>query len=192
MIEKIIGAFSFKPNVYAEVEKETGFTSSAWLIVAVTAFLNALGVSAATAHRSIGGYLVSVIITTIFAVLAFAVACFVVDWVGRYFFNAQVTFEEAVRTLGLAYVWNVVGVLGIVSLISPSLSCLTSIPRFFAWVAGFISWLVAAKEALDLEWPQTVGTIIIAFVVNLIIMFFASLVIGLFVGGAAVIGSAIF
>jgi len=192
MVEKIIGAFSFKPNVYAEVEKDSSFTRSAWLIVAVTAFLNALGISTATAHRSIGAYLVSVIITALFASLAFAVACFVVDWVGRYFFNAQINFEEAVRTLGLAYVWNVVGVLGIVSLISPTLSCLTSIPRFFAWVAGFISWLVAAKEALDLEWPQTVGTIIIAFVVNLVIMFFASLVVGLFVGGAAAIGSILF
>jgi len=192
MVERIIGAFSFKPNVYAEVEKDANFNSSAWLIVAVTAFLNALGISTATAHRSIGAYLVSVIITALFASLAFAVACFVVDWVGRYFFNAQINFEEAVRTLGLAYVWNVVGVLGIVSLISPTLSCLTSIPRFFAWVAGFISWLVAAKEALDLEWPQTVGTIIIAFVVNLVIMFFASLVVGLFVGGAAAIGSILF
>jgi len=192
MVEKIIGAFSFKPNVYAEVEKDSSFTRSAWLIVAVTAFLNALGISTATAHRSIGAYLVSVIITALFASLAFAVACFVVDWVGRYFFNAQINFEEAVRTMGLAYVWNVVGVLGIVSLISPTLSCLTSIPRFFAWVAGFISWLVAAKEALDLEWPQTVGTIIIAFVVNLVIMFFASLVVGLFVGGAAAIGSILF
>jgi len=32
-----------------------------------------------------------------------------------------------------------------------------------------VAWFIAAKEALDLEWPQTIGTVIIGWVVMLIV-----------------------
>ena len=42
------------------------------------------------------------------AVIAFAVAAAVINWVGRSIYNAEVTFNELVRTMSLAWIWTVV------------------------------------------------------------------------------------
>jgi hypothetical protein len=41
---------------------------------------------------------------TIFAVIGFAVAALVINWVGDAVFKAAVTFKELVRAPGLAYI----------------------------------------------------------------------------------------
>ena len=43
LVDRIIGAFTFRPGVYSEVEEDSTFTKTAWIIVAVVAFLNQLG-----------------------------------------------------------------------------------------------------------------------------------------------------
>ena len=110
LTERIIGAFTFRKGVYAEVEQDASFTKTAWILVAVVAFLNQIG---SFASGDFLGWVVGAVVGTIFAVIGFAVGALVINWVGRTVFKAEVTFDELVRTLGLAYVWQVVGVLGI-------------------------------------------------------------------------------
>ena len=43
LTQRIIGAFTFRKGVYEEVEQDTDFTRTAWLIVVVVAFLELLG-----------------------------------------------------------------------------------------------------------------------------------------------------
>ncbi|MDF1515607.1 MAG: hypothetical protein P1S60_17495 [Anaerolineae bacterium] len=92
----------------------------------------------------LGQRLLGALVGTIFTVLGFAAGAFVVNWVGKTLFQAEVTFEEVVRTLGLAYVWNVVGFIGIVGLISPALSCVLAPVMMIAAIATIIAWFVAA------------------------------------------------
>ena len=120
LMNRIIGAFTFRKGVYAEVEQDASFTQTAWILVAVVAFLNQVG---SFASGDILGWLIGAVVGTIFAVIGFAVGALVISWVGRSVFKADVTFEELVRTLGLAYVWQVVGVIGIISAFSVALSC---------------------------------------------------------------------
>ena len=120
LIDRIIGAFTFRRAVYAEVEEDTSFTTTAWLLVLLIGFLNQLGSQAST---DLLDWLRAVVVGTIWSVVAFAVAAWVMNWVGRQLYNADVTFDEMVRTLGLAYVWNVVGVVGALSAVSSFLSC---------------------------------------------------------------------
>lgn len=176
LTDRIISAFTFRREVYKEVERDTAFTQTAWLLVIVVAFLNQLG---SQAFRNIGQWLIGAIIGTIFAVIGFAVGAFIVNWVGRTVFNAEVTFEELVRTLGLAYVWNVVGVLGILAGISGALACLLAPVRVAAWILGLISWFVATKEALDLDWVQTIVTVILGWIALFVIMLIAGAILGL-------------
>ena len=143
LTQRIIGAFTFRKGVYAEVEQDTSFTTTAWIIVAVVAFLNQLGTGAS---RDIPGWLIGAVIGTVFAILGFAVGALVINWVGRAVFKAEVTFHELVRTLGLAYVWNVIGVLGILAIISEGLSCVLAPVMFIAFILMVIAWFVAAKE----------------------------------------------
>ena len=186
--DRIISAFTFRRGVYKEVEEDTTFTNTAWLLVIVVSFLSQLG---SRASRNPVHWLIGAVVGTIFAVIGFAVGAFIVNWVGRTVFNAEVTFEELVRTLGLAYVWNVVGVLGISGALSGALACLLVPVRVVAWVLGLISWFVAAKEALDLEWVQTIVTVIVGWVVVFVIVFIGTLIVAALGLTAAAIGGAI-
>jgi len=176
LTDRIISAFTFRREVYKEVERDTTFTQTAWLLVIVVSLLNQLGVHASI---NIGRWLISAIIGTIFVVVGFGVGAFIINWVGRMVFNADVTFEELVRTLGLAYVWNIVGVIGVLAGFSPALSCLLAPVTFAAAILGLISWFVAVKEALDLEWVQTIVTVILGWIALFVITWIARVILGL-------------
>ena len=120
--------------------------------------------------------------------MAFAVGVAVVSWVGQTIYKAEVTFDELVRTLGLAYVWQVIGVIGVLSAVSLTLTCIVAPIQLVAALAGPAAWFVAAKEALDLEWIQTIITVVTAWVVVLIITSVAAALIGLLGFGAAAAG----
>lgn len=186
LMDRIIGAFTFRKGVYAEVEKDTAFTTTAWILVAVVAFLNQLGTNAS---RDVSGWLLGAVVLTIFSIVGFAVAALVINWVGRAVFHAEVTFDELVRTLGLAYVWNVVGVLGILAAISDALSCLLAPVLVIAVLLMIVAWFIAAKEALDLEWLQTIVTVFLGWLVLVVIsIVIGGLVLGLLGLGAAAVG----
>jgi len=85
----------------------------------------------------------------------------------------------------------VIGFLGIVALAGNALACITGPIVLVAGIAGLVSWFVAAKEALDLEWPQTIGTVIIGWVVSLVVSLIAGTILGLLGLAGAGIGSAL-
>jgi hypothetical protein len=186
LVNRIIGAFTFRKGVYAEVEQDTTFTTTAWILVAVVAFLNQLGTAASS---DLAGWLISAVVLTIFAILGFAVGALVINWVGRAVFHADVTFNELVRTLGLAYVWNAIGVFGILAAISETLSCVLAPVMIIAVIAMIIAWFIAAKEALDLEWLQTIVTVFLGWLALVVIsIVIGGLVLSLFGLGAAAVG----
>ena len=150
---RIIGALTFRKGVYAEVEHDTTFTTTAWLIVVVVAFLNELG---SNASANLNEWLVGALAGTIAAVIGFAAAAFLVSWIGEKFFYAEVTFQEMVRAAGLAYVWKVIGVLGVLSVLSPGMTFLTGPVVILGEILWLIALLIAVKEALDKEWPITI------------------------------------
>ena len=183
-MDRIIGAFTFRKGVYAEVEHDDTFTTTAYIIVAVVALLSQLGANAGAGFDNLLGWAGG----TVFAVVAFAIGVAVVSWVGRAIFNAEVTFQELVRTLGLAYVWQAVGVLGILGALSASLSCVVAPVTLAASLAFLVSWFIAAKEALDLEWLQVIITVVVAWVAVVAITFAAGAIIALLGFGAAAAG----
>jgi hypothetical protein len=188
LVERIIGAFTFRKGVYAEVEHDTTFTTNAWLIVAVAAFLSALG-GAAVAGGTFANMFLGALVGAIFGVVGFGISAFVISWVGASVFKAQVTFEEVVRTTGLAYVWNAVGVLGILGAIMTVLGCIVGPVQFAAAIAGLVAAMFAIKEALDLDWTSTIITVIIGWIVQFVFSLIAGLVLGLLgIGAAGIMG----
>ena len=188
LVERIIGAFTFRKGVYAEVEHDTTFTTNAWLIVAVAAFLTSMG-AAAIRGGSFANMFLGALVGSIFAVVGFGISAFVISYVGSSVFKAQVTFEEVVRTTGLAYVWNAVGVLGILGAIMTVLGCIVGPIQFAAMVAGLVAAMFAIKEALDLDWTSTIITVIIGWIVQFVFSLIAGLVLGaLGIGAAGIMG----
>lgn len=186
LTDRIVGAFTFRKDVYADVEHDTSFTQTAWLIVIIVAFFNQLG---ANAGSGIGGWLFGSLLGSLFAVMGFAAAAFVIAAIAKSMFNADVSFDEMVRTLGLAYVWNIVGVVGILGRISPALACLIAPVTILAVLLGLAAWFVAAKEALDLDWGGTIISVAIGFVILLVVTFIGGLIMGIFGLGVSAVGT---
>jgi hypothetical protein len=176
LTERIIGALTFRQGVYAQVEADKTFTATAWILVVTFAFLNQLG---SYASPSIFDWLVGTGIGTLTAIAGFAIAAAVINWVGRGIYNAEVTFDELVRTMGLASVWTAVGVLGIIAALSGALSCVLGPVTVIAWIALVVAWFVAVHEALDLAWGKTIITVIIGFIPWAIIMTLTGVVLTL-------------
>ncbi len=186
LIDRITKAFMFNKDVYSEVEHDTSFTTTAWVIVSVTAFLGSLGsqFGASGFDQPVAG-ITGALVGTAVGIIGFAVGTAVITWIGQTVFKAEVTFGELVRTLGLAYVWRVVGVLSIVGAFSPALACVTAPISIAAAIAGLFSWFIAAKEALDLDWTQTIVTVILGWVAIMAVAFFATLILGILGLGVA-------
>jgi hypothetical protein len=187
-MDRIIGAFTFRREVYAEVENDPTFTTTAWLIVAVVSFLNQVG---ARATSNFGNWVLGAIVGTIFAIIGFAVAAFVINFVGRSVYNAEVTFDELVRTLGLAYVWQVIGLIGFVSAFSSTLGCIIAPLLFIGWILMVIAWFIAVKEALDLDWTPTIITVVLGWIGLFVVSLIAGAVLALLGIGTAVLFGAL-
>ena len=186
-MDRIIAALTFKREVYAEVEHDSSFTTTAWIIVAVVSFLNALG---SGTSDNILNWLINALGSAVFAIIGFAIAAFVIDLVGRTVFRAESSFSEVVRTVGLAYVWQVFGVLGTLGVFIPLLLCIVGPVKFVAWILWVISAFIAVKEALDLEWLQTIITVVLGWVAFFIVILIGGLILGaLGIAGAALFGA---
>jgi hypothetical protein len=179
LMNRIMKALTFKKEVYAEVEKDTSFTGTAWAIVAVIGLLSQLGSSVALASSDTGSvnygtWIIAGVVGACVSVVGFALGAFVISWVGKALFKADVTFQETVRTLGLAQVWGIVGVLGVLGAFAPALSCITSPLACIGAILALVSWFVAAQEALDLDTTQTAITVVVGWLVT----FFVTVLIG--------------
>jgi hypothetical protein len=185
-MDRIIKALTFKTAVYAEVEQDVTFTNTAWIIVAVVSFLNQVG---SRANSNFGNWLLGAIIGTVFAVLGFAVAAYVINLVGKAVFKADVDFGELVRTLGLAYVWQIVGLLGIFGAFSVTLACITGPLMFIGWILTVIAWFIAVKEALDLDWVPTIVTVVLGGIALVVVNLLAGFILAAVgIGTAALFG----
>ena len=186
-MDRIMKAFTFKTEVYGEVESDTSFTTTAWIIVAVVSFLNALGSGASDNFLN---WLLGALGGTVFAIIGFAVTAFIINFVGRAVFKADSTFNEIVRTVGLSYVWQIFGLLGILGVFIPALACVTAPIKFIAWILWVIAAFIAVKEALDLEWVQTIITVILGWIAYFIVLFIGGLIlVAIGFTGAAVVGA---
>ena len=186
LVDRIMKAFMFNKDVYSEVEHDTSFTTTAWVIVAATAFLGSLGSTfgASGFDQPVAG-ITGVLVGTVVGIIGFAVGTAIITWVGKAVFKAEVTFDELVRTLGLAYIWRVVGVLSIVGAFSPALACVAAPISLAAAIAGLFSWFIAAREALDLDWTQTIVTVLLGWAAIMAITFFTTLILGMLGLGVA-------
>lgn len=176
LTERIIGTLMFRRGIYAQVEADKAFTATAWILVVIFAFLNQLG---SYASQSISDWLVGTGIGTLTAIAGFAIAAAVINWVGSGVYNAEVTFNELVRTMGLASVWTGVGVLGVIASFSNALSCILGPVIVISWIGLVVAWFMAVHEALDLTWGKTILTVVIGFIPWAIIMILTGVVLSL-------------
>ncbi len=191
MIDRIMGAFTFRKGIYAESARETGFTTDAWIIVVVVTFLAQLGASASvlSTNQGFGSFLISVIVGTVVGLIGFVISVFLISWLSRAMFNAKAGFDELQRAMGLASVWRVIGFLSILGAISPALVCLVSPVTIIAGIAGLVAFFFAIREATGMDTVGVIVTVVVALVVQLIVTAVVSGILAIFgIGAAALLG----
>lgn len=169
MIDRIMKAISFRTEVYPEVSKDETFSTSAWIIVVVVAFISQLGGRAVLIRFNFVGYLLGLIVGTALMVGAFALSVFVIKWLAGMLFKVELTFGELQRPLGLAYVFQAIQILGILGAFSAALLCIVTPITLVAAIAGFIAYLFALKMISNLGWGQIAILVVVTWVIFLVV-----------------------
>lgn len=184
LVKRVVGAFAFRRGVYAEVVKDTTFTKTAWLLVLGAGFLGSLGVNTS---QYVEGWFFDTSFYTFFVVIGFILFVMSIRVVGHGVFKADVTFDGLVRVLGLAFLWHVVGGIGVITYFFNSLAFLVSPAYLVGGILVLISCFIAAREALGLRWVQTIITTILGTIVTAILAIIFWEALGFFSVGAVFI-----
>ena len=111
MFERIKGVFKLDVKTFEEIEHDSNATSQAAIIVAIVAFLSAIG-SGLAAQYSQSSFLGSFITTLIWTFVGWFLWAVVSWFVGTKFFGGQTTIDEMLRVIG--GIWSLIaGFIGI-------------------------------------------------------------------------------
>ena len=176
----IFGVIARKTEAFSRVKDRPRFTPTAWALVIGANLLAQLGAHAMRGSSDPVRWVSSAVLGTAFVVAAFYIAVAVIDAIGRQAFHAQVTRDQLVRTLGLASVWNSLGVLGVLALLSPSLTWVVGVAQATAFVLFSAASLVAAKETMGTKWMPVIVSVVVAWVVAAVVLTVAQIMWGLF------------
>ena len=158
IVDRMIRASKGEVDLYEEVEHDPAATTEAVIVVAVVAL--AAGVGSAIGVASGGhtaGAIAGLIAGVISAVIGWAVFAGVTYFIGKHLFNADVTWEEVLRTLGYA---NSPNVLTIVAGIPVLGGIIAVVVGLWALYLAF----VAIRAALDISTAQTIATILLSII----------------------------
>lgn len=172
MFERIMGIVTLKAPTYKAVAEDKSLTQEAMMIVIVVALLNNLASGVVTSSMlgtSMVGGLVKGVILAIFGVISWYVTAWVLAFVAKQFFQGKTETSEMLRVTGYVYVFNLVGVLVLLSLITPALACLVGIVGIAAWVLSLVGFVIGVREAAEFSTGNAVVTAIIAIVAMIIV-----------------------
>jgi hypothetical protein len=163
MIERIIGVVTLKPAVYRAIAEDPAATTEAWIIFVVvtviTGFINGIGTN--VIWPVIGGL--------IFGGIGLYFSAWVLAKVAVAL-GGKTNTAEMVRISGYVSVFGIIGVLGIFTLISPALICLTTPISLAVLVLRIIGFVIGVREAAEFTTQNAIITAVVAAVVNFIIV----------------------
>jgi hypothetical protein len=172
MLDRVLRVIKLDKSVYAEVEADEMATSQAAIVVAIVAFLSAIGGGLGRVVSGEGrGFILAFLSAILGTFIGWLVWSAVTYFVGTSVFKGEATMGEMLRVIGFAQAPQILGVLSFI----PCVGWLFSLAGFLlSLYAGFL----AIQEGLDLDTGETIATILIGGIVAFIV----SLVIGLIFG----------
>ena len=149
MFERIKGVFKLDVKTFEEIEHDSNATSQAAIIVAIVAFLSAIG-SGLVAQYSQSSFLGSFITTLIWTFVGWFLWAVVSWFVGTKFFGGQATIDEMLRVIGFSYSPQFLAIIPCVGGV---------IGGIWSLIAGFIG----IRQGLDLDNTKAFLTILVGF-----------------------------
>jgi hypothetical protein len=172
-VERIVAAFKLDASVYEEVEHDPDSMKQAAAVIALAALAQGLG---AVAQGGLGG-LVSAVIG---GFIGWAVSAAVIWLIGVQLMGYTSDYPELLRTTGFASVPQFLMVLGLLPL-----GPLRGLLALAVFVLLVISFVVAVRQALDVDTGRAVLVCIAAVVAQAAVIFLlVYLMVGL-AGGPA-------
>ena len=166
MLNRIIGVFKLDVNTFEEIEHDQGATTQAAMIVALVAFISAIG-SGLGASMSDSSFMGSFIGTLLWTFVGWLLWSAVSYFVGTTFFGGQADLGEMLRVIGFAFSPQILGII-------PCFGAIVG--AIWSLIAGFI----AVRQGLDVDNTKVFLTIAVGFIVYMLGMW----LIGTLVGGA--------
>lgn len=157
LIDRMIRAARLEVNLYEEVETDTKATRQAMLVVIVASLAAGIGY---------GLGIKSLIMGTLGALASWFVWAFLTYLIGTTIFKGPKTsaaFGELLRTIGFSASPGVVRVLGI---IPP----MRGVVFLVAGIWCLIAMVIAVRQALDFTTARAIGTCIVGWIVQAIIL----------------------
>ncbi len=177
MLERIIGVFKLDQAVFAEIEHDQTATSQAAIVVAIVAFLGALG-SGIGAALGDGGFFGSFLFTLIWTFIGWGIWSAVTYFVGTQLFDGEADMGEMLRVIGFAYAPQVLQIIPCIG---------TLVGAIWSLIASFI----AIREGLDLDTGKALGTVLVGWLVNFVIFFILGSILGLGAAGVGILSGAL-
>lgn len=168
MIDRIIGVFKLDAATFEEIEADESATGQAALVVLIVSLISALG-AGFFGEGSFGGAFIGQLLSSFFGWIVWSAITLAV---GTALFNGKSDMGEMLRVLGFAQAPLVLAVV-------PCLGWVVG--AIWALIAGF----VAVRQGLDLDNVRAFLTILVGFVAYVVL----AIIIGIFFGGMAAIGS---
>lgn len=156
--ERIVAAFKLDASVYEEVEHDPGSIGQAAAVIALAALAQGLGV---VGEAGVGGLVRAVIA----GFVGWVVSTAVIWLIGVKLMNYTSDFNELLRTLGFASVPQFLMVLGLLPL-----GPLRGVLALVVFVLLVISFVVAVRQALDVDTGRAVLVCVLAVLAQFAVM----------------------
>ncbi|MCX6004916.1 MAG: YIP1 family protein, partial [Chloroflexi bacterium] len=172
-------AAKLEPQLYEEVEADSGATGQALLVVVLVSLAMGLGQGIAALMKggeSLLPFVLILVTGIILALVAWFIFALLTFWLGTTVFkgpNTKSSLGEMLRTLGFAYSPGVLDILSFIPFVGPAIPFLTFIWRIVASV-------IAVRQACDFTTGRAIGTVIVAAIVYFVFL----IVIAMLIGGA--------
>lgn len=151
--ERLMGSIMLDASVYEEVEHDETAMGQAATVVALGAIAAGIG---ASASGGLGG----VIGMVLMSLIGWALGAAIVWLVGVQVMGHNSDMPQLLRSLGFASAPRLLLLLGIIPLLG-------MIVTFAVWIMSLVAWVLAVRQALDVDTGRAVLVCILAFIAQI-------------------------
>ncbi len=176
MMDRIMGVIQLKTPVYRQIADDTTATGQAAMIIVIVTLIAGffqglvrLDLRTGAAAVSIVGAIVGAIVGLILGLIGWYVGAWILAFVAKQF-GGKTDTNEMLRVTGFVHVFDLVGILSFLTLITPALACVTGLVGLVAAILRLIGYVIGVREAAEFSTSNAIITAIIAAIVEFIIV----------------------
>lgn len=173
LINRMIRAARLDIQLYEEVEADESATSQALLVVVIVSVATGIGAGLGDLIQGagLGGLIVGLISSAVWAIISWLIWSFVAYWIGTRFFQGTAAYGELLRTVGFAYSPQVISIFAFITCLGPLLAVAGGI-----W--SLVAVVIAVRQALDFTTGRAIATSLAGWVIMLIVQVVLILLVG--------------